>query len=91
MCEINNTQVDNPKDNDVVMPSYSSIEYRDNCSQKSETLWLYCSDQPALANNSNIVDFTDDNATDSFKFKLKVIGKTGDDDALNVRIIVTLK
>ena len=47
--------------------------------------------QPALGKNSNIVDFTDDNATDSFKFKLKAIAKTGDDDALNVRIMVTLK
>ena len=29
-CEINNTQVDNTKDIDIVMPMYNLIEYSDN-------------------------------------------------------------
>ena len=30
ISEINNTQVDNAKDNDIVMPMYNLIEYSDN-------------------------------------------------------------
>ena len=30
ICEINNTQVDNAKDIDIVMPMYNLIEYSDN-------------------------------------------------------------
>ena len=73
------------------MPLYSSIEYRDNYSKKIRNFMAILWSQPALGKNSNIVDFTDDNATDSFKFKLKAIAKTGDHDTLNARIMVTLK
>ena len=39
ISEINNTQVDNAKDTDLVMPMYNSIEYSDNYSKTSESLW----------------------------------------------------
>ena len=39
ISEINNTQVDNAKDIDIVMPMYNLIEYRDNCSKTSGRLW----------------------------------------------------
>ena len=39
ISEINNTQIDNPKDIDVVMPVYNLIEYRDNYSKLSGSLW----------------------------------------------------
>ena len=41
MCntsEINNTQVDNKKDLDVVIPLYDLIEYNDTYSKTSENL-----------------------------------------------------
>ena len=37
--EINNTQIDNAKDIDVVMSMYNLIEYRDNYSITSGSLW----------------------------------------------------
>ena len=37
--EINNTEIDNVKDLDIVMPMYSLIEYNDNYSKVSESLW----------------------------------------------------
>ena len=37
--EINNTQVDNAKEIDVVMPMYNLIEYSDNCLKTSRSLW----------------------------------------------------
>ena len=40
--EINNTQIDNAKCIDVVMPMYNLIEYDDNYSNISGTLWQYC-------------------------------------------------
>ena len=39
--EINNTQIDNAKDINVVMPMYNFIEYSDNYSKTSESLWQY--------------------------------------------------
>ena len=41
MSEINNTQIDNAKDIDVVMNIYNLIEYSENYSKASRSLWLY--------------------------------------------------
>ena len=38
--EINNTQVDNAKDIDIVMPMYNVIEYSDNYSKTSGKIYL---------------------------------------------------
>ena len=42
ISEINNTQIDNAKDIDIVMPMYNLIEYFDNHSKTSGSLWQYC-------------------------------------------------
>ena len=89
ISEINNTQVDNTKDLDIVMPMYNLIEYSDNYSKTSGSLWQYCKDIPAVDNNA-IVNFTDNNLTDSFNFKVKITGQTGDDGTKNVEIMVPL-
>ena len=39
ISEINNTQVDNAKDIDIVMPMYNLIEYSDNYAKTSGSLW----------------------------------------------------
>ena len=41
ISEINNTQVDNARDIDIVMPMYSLIEYSDNYAKTSGSLWQY--------------------------------------------------
>ena len=41
ISEINNTQVDNAKDIDIVMPMYNLIEYSDNYAKTSGSLWQY--------------------------------------------------
>ena len=70
MSEINNAQVDNAKDIDVVMLMYNLKGYCDNYFKTSGSLWQYCRDEPALCNNNgNIVEFSDNNAMDSFKLK----------------------
>ena len=76
ISKINNTQVDNAKDIDIVMPMCNVIEYSDNYSKTSESLWQYCKDIPAVDKDGNIVDFNGVNATDSLNFKTKITGQT---------------
>ena len=92
ISEINNTQIDNAKDIDIVMPMYNLIEYSDNYAKTTGSLWQYCKDIPARdANDDDIVIFADGNTTDSSKFKLKVTGRTGNDGTKDVEIMVPLK
>ena len=91
ISEINNTQIDNAKDIDLVMPMYNLIEYSDNYAKTTGSLWQYCKDVPAPNNNNNIVVFTENNTTDSFKFEAKITGQTGNNGAKNVEIMVPLK
>ena len=61
------------------MPTYNLIECSDNYSKTSGSLWQYCKDIPGLDNNNAVVNFTENNVTDSFNFKVKMTGQTGDD------------
>ena len=71
---------------------YDLIEYSDDYSKASGSLWQYCRDIPAVNNNNNIVDFDGANATDSFNFKTKITSKTGNNGKIdNVQILVPLK
>ena len=73
------------------MRMYNLIEYSDNFSKTSGSLWQYCREIPAVNNNGNIVDFNGANATDSFNFKTKITGQTNNDGIINVEIMVPLK
>ena len=75
ISEINNTQVGNAKDIYIVMPMYILIEYSDNYSKTSGSLWQYCKDILAVDNNNAIVNFAENNLTDSFNFKVKTLLK----------------
>ena len=50
--KINNTEIDNSQDIDIVMPTYNLIEYSDNYSKTSESLWQYYKDEP----NNNLAN-----------------------------------
>ena len=74
------------------MPMYNSVEYNNNYSKTSESLWQYCKDIRAVNNNGNTVNFNEDNVTDSFNFKTKITGQINDDGEINsVEIMVPLK
>ena len=66
ISEINNTQIDNAKDLDIVIPMYNLIEYSDNYAKTSGSLWKCYRDEP----NDNLAD------SESFKSKIKITGKT---------------
>ena len=91
ISEINNTQIDNAKDIDIVMSMYNLIEYSDNYAKTTGSLWQYCKDIPARNANDEITEFTEANLTDSFKFKLKITGRTGNGGTKDVEIMVSLK
>ena len=88
ISEINNTQIDNAKYINVVMPMYNSIEYNDNYS-KTSSLWQYHRDERALNDAGAPVNFPGNSA--SFKFKQKITASTGDDGTKNVEIMAPLK
>ena len=73
------------------MPMYNLIEYSDNYSKTSGSLWQYCKEIPAVNNHDNIVSFDGANATDSFNFKTKINGQTNDNGKIDVEILVPLK
>ena len=92
ISEINDTQINNAKDIDIVMPMYNLIEYSDNYSKTSGSLQKYRKDIPAVNNDGNIAIFNEPNATDSFISKAKIPGQTNIDEEIdNVEIMVPLK
>ena len=91
ISKINNTQIDNAEFIDIVMPMCNLIEYSDNYWKTSGSLWQYYKDIPVLNNNGNIIDFTSNNTTDSFKFEAKITGQTNDGEINSVEIMVPLK
>ena len=77
-----NADIDNFQDIDIVMPMYDLIEYSDNYSKTSGSLWKYYKDDP----NDTITD------SESFKSKIKITGKTPNNGNTKVvEIIVRLK
>ena len=69
ISKINSMLIDNPEDLDLVMPMYNLLEYIQNYSTTSGSLWNCYRDD---------IDDVDHNASDgeSFKYKTKILGKT---------------
>ena len=81
ISEINNRQTDNAK-YDVVIKTYNLIEYSNNYLITSGSLWQYYRDDP----DNNITE------SGSFKYKIKITGKTpADGNTKDVKIVVPLK
>ena len=69
------------------MPMYNLIEYSDNCSDTSGSLWNFR--RYEIINNADVTN--DDNAP-SFKYKENLIGNTEDNGTKNeVKIAIPLK
>ena len=86
ISEINNTQIDNAKDIDIVMSMYSLIEYSDHYAKTTGSLWKYFRDDDGDGDNIDIED------SKSFKSKVKITGKTpNNDNEKDVEIMVPLK
>ena len=67
ISKINNTQLDNTKDIDVVMPLCSLIEYWNSYSKTCGSLCQCYRDEPNLNADGNAVNFSNANNSTSFK------------------------
>ena len=84
--EIDGTLVDEADFINITMPMYNLIEYSDNYSDTSGSLWQFKRDE--IVNNA---DVSNDNAP-SFKYKANLIGNTEANGTKNgVKIAVPLK
>ena len=82
MNRISNTEIDTARDIDIVMPMYNMVEYSDNYSKTSGSLWQCYKDD----SNNNILQ------SESSKSKIKLTGKTpAAGNTKDVEIIVPLK
>ena len=82
ISKVNDTEIDNARDIDIVMAMYNLIEYCDNYSKTSGSLWQYYKDGPS----DNLAD------SESFKSKVKIIGSTpAGGKTKDVKIVVSLK
>ena len=89
--EINNTQIDNAKEIDVVMPMYNLVVYVNNYSKASGSLWKYYRDEPALTNAGAIANFHAVDNSASLKINKKITGKSADSGTKDIEIMVPLK
>ena len=69
ISKINSTEIDNTEDLDIVIRMYNLLEYSQNYSRISGSLWNYYRDE---------IDDVDDNASDGklFEYKTKLVGNT---------------
>ena len=85
--EINETFIDEATHINITMRMYNLIEYSDNYSDTSGSLWHFKRDE--ITNNA---DVTNDDNTPSFKYKASLIGDTGNNGRENgIEIAVPLK
>ena len=85
--EINETFVDETDFINITMPMYNLIEYSDNYSDTSGSLWDFKRDE--IVDNANV---TNDNNAPSFKYKASIIGNTENNGTKNrVKIAAPLK
>ena len=85
--EIDGTLVDKANFINITMPMYNLIEYSDNYSDTSGSLWDFKRDE--IVNNADVTN--DDNAP-SFKYKANLIGNTENNGTKKgVKIAVPLK
>ena len=94
ITHINDEHVDNIDNFDIIMAMYNLIEYSDNYSDTSGSLWQFKRDESPVTNAGNPDNNSVDNST-SFKYKSSSIGESTTVDGnrvfKNVKIAVPLK
>ena len=90
--------IDNAEDLDIVMPMYNLLEYSNNYSVTLGSLWNYYRDEvnDSANENNNANNFRINNykatTSKSFKYKLKLIGGTPNNNSkLDSKVVVPLK
>ena len=74
------------------MSMHNLIQYSDNYSKTSGSLWQYNRDEPFVNANGDIADFPSDNNNSAyFKFKTPMAGRIENNGTKDVKIMVPLK
>ena len=76
--QTNDEHIDTAENLDI-MSMYNLIEYSDNYSETSGSLWQFKRDQQSMNNAGNPVNFAKDNSP-SFKYKSSTLGKATTSD-----------
>ena len=91
VTHINNKHVDNPFNLNIIIPMYTLIEYSDNYSETSGSLWQFRRDESPVTNDGSPDNVSTANSTSS-KYKSSFF-KPADNDGVfkDVKIAVPLK
>ena len=93
ITHINDEHVDDAANLDIIMPMYNLIEYSDNYSDTSGSLWQFKRDESPVTNAGNPDNVSTANST-SFKYKSSFFKTLEDDDSgvfKNVKNICSTK
>ena len=82
ITHINDEHLETTENLDIIMPMYNSLEYSDNYSDSSGSLYQFKRDEPSPNNGDVSVD-----TSSSFKYKSNLLGNAVN----NVKIVVPLK
>ena len=97
ISKISNAFLDNAEDLDIAMPMYNLLEYSDNYSMTSRSLWNYYRDEindDANENNAarNKINNNKKITGKSFEYKTKLVERTPNNNKiLDAEVVVTLK
>ena len=83
ISKIKNTFIDNAEDLDIVIPLFNLLEYSDNDSMTSGSMWNYVRDEINDGANENVSNRINNNKTitgKSFEYMTTLIGSTPDDN-----------
>ena len=95
VTHINDEHVETAENLDIIMPMYNLIEYSDNYSDSSGSLYQFKRDESSMNNDGNPLNAALNNSS-SFKYKSSLLGKATDVDGngrslKNAKIVIPLK
>ena len=91
MTNTKDEHIDTARNLEIIMRMYNLIEYSDNYSDKSGSLWQFKTDESPIDNNGNPVNVAMNNSS-SFKYKSSILGKTAAHGILkNLKLAIPLK
>ena len=79
VTHVNNVHVETAENLDIIMLMYNLIEYSDNYSDSSGSLYQFKREESPMNNSGNPNNIALDNST-SFKYKATLLGKATDAD-----------
>ena len=91
LTHINDENIDTAENLDIIMPMYNLIQYSDNYSDTSGSLWQFKKDDQNVNDDGNPADVATNGST-SFKYKSSILGSPANNEVLrNTKMVVPLR